>query len=173
LRRGGTEGVRRLQGVASLNPTLALAALPDVDVELPVNGLARDFDLELLGDVGLVQGAAALGADARQRCLVDLVDLFGPRRLAMGLGAVVLARFTAGLLGVCLGLALGERSSLTLAGAEGHVELAAEALVLGLQVTQASLKGLAAGTRARFHALIVAKDTAGQLRQFHGQPGSA
>jgi hypothetical protein len=38
-----------------LNPTVALAAPPDVDVELPVNGLARDLDLELLGDVGLVE----------------------------------------------------------------------------------------------------------------------
>src|SRR5262249_35809888 len=48
LRRGGTEGVRRLQRVASLNPTLAVATPADVDVELPVNRLARDFDLELL-----------------------------------------------------------------------------------------------------------------------------
>jgi hypothetical protein len=34
----------------------------DGDVELPVNGLARDFDLELLGDVGLVERPAALAA---------------------------------------------------------------------------------------------------------------
>jgi hypothetical protein len=30
---------------------VALPALPDVDVELPVNGLSRDLHLELLGDV--------------------------------------------------------------------------------------------------------------------------
>ena len=33
--------------------------------------------------------------------------------------------------------------------------MAAEALVLGLQVTQASLKGLAAGTRDGFHTPII------------------
>jgi hypothetical protein len=41
--------------MAPLHPTAALAALADVDVELPVNGLARDLDLELLGGVGLVE----------------------------------------------------------------------------------------------------------------------
>jgi hypothetical protein len=33
--------------------------------------------------------------------------------------------------------------------------LTAEALVLGLQVTEASLKGLAAGTRDRLHTSII------------------
>jgi hypothetical protein len=50
-------------------------------------GLARDLDLELLGDVGFVEWAAAVGADLGQRCLVDLVDLFGGRGLALGLRA--------------------------------------------------------------------------------------
>jgi hypothetical protein len=49
--------------VAPLDTTTALATLPDVDVELPVGGLARDLDLVLLGDVGFVEGAAAVGAD--------------------------------------------------------------------------------------------------------------
>ena len=53
------------------------------------------------------------------------------------------------------------------------VELTAAALVLGLQVTQASLKGLAAGTRDGLHTLIVAKSPARHLRQFQGEPGSA
>jgi hypothetical protein len=70
--------------MASLNAALALTALADVDVELAVNGLARDLDLELLGDVGLVEGAAAIGADLVQRRLVDLVDLLGAGRLAVG-----------------------------------------------------------------------------------------
>jgi hypothetical protein len=30
-----------------------------VDVELPLDGFARDLDLELLGDMGFVEGAAA------------------------------------------------------------------------------------------------------------------
>jgi hypothetical protein len=50
-----------------------------------------------------------------------------------------------------LGLALGEGSGLALAGTEGRVELAAQTVVLGLQVAEASLKGLAAGTRGGFH----------------------
>jgi hypothetical protein len=35
------------------------------------------------------------------------------------------------------------------------------------------LEGLAARTRDGFQTLIVAKDPAGHLRQFHGEPGSA
>ena len=58
-----------------MNAALALATLTDVDVELPVDGLARDLDLELLGDVGFVERTAAVGAGVGQGCLVDLVDL--------------------------------------------------------------------------------------------------
>jgi uncharacterized protein (TIGR03067 family) len=151
----GTEGIGRLQGMASLNPTVALTALADVDVELPVNGLARDLDLELLGDVGLVQGAAASGADVGQVRLVNLVDLFRAGRLAVGFGAVSFAGLAAGLLGLAGGLALGERSGLALAGAGRLIKLTVEALVLGLQFTEASLKGLAAGTRDGLHTPII------------------
>src|SRR5262249_34319882 len=97
LGRGGAEGVGRLQGMAPLNPTVAVATPTDVDVELAVNGLARDFDLELLGDVGFVEGAAAVGAAVGQGRLVNLVDLLGAGRLAAGLGAVVLAGLAAGV----------------------------------------------------------------------------
>jgi hypothetical protein len=154
---GGAEGVRRLQGMAPLDAAPALTALPDVDVELAVNRLARDLHLELLSDVGLVEGAAAIGANIRQLRLVDLVDLFGMGRLAMGLGAVVLARFAAGFLGLAGGLALGEGGGLALAGAGRLVELAAAALVLGLQVAEASLKGLAASTRDGLHTPLYAE----------------
>src|SRR5262249_4316655 len=81
---------------APLNAAVAGLALPDVDVELPVGGLARDLDLELLGDVGLVQGTAAVRANVGQGRLVNLVDLFGAGRLAVGLGAVVPAARGAG-----------------------------------------------------------------------------
>ena len=94
--------------MASLNPAPALAAPPDVDVELPVNGLARDLDLELLGDVGLAQGAAAIRAGGRQVRLVGFVDLVGVRRLAVGLGAVIFAGLAAGLLGLAGGLTLAK-----------------------------------------------------------------
>src|SRR5262245_24084549 len=122
--------------------------------ELPVDGPARDLDLELLGDMRFVERAAAVGADVRQGRLVDLVDLIGAGRRAVGLGAVVLAGLAAGLLGLAGGRSLGEGGGLALAGAGGLVELAAEALILGLQVAEASLKGLAAGTRDGLHTFI-------------------
>jgi hypothetical protein len=155
LSRGGTEGVGRLQGMTSLNAALALTASADVDVELSVDGLARDLDLELLGDVGLVQTAAATEAGVGQVRLVNLVDLFRAGRLAVGLGAVVFTGLASGLLGLVGRLSLGEGGGLALAGAGRLVELAAEALDLGLQVVQASLKGLAVGTPDRFHAGII------------------
>jgi hypothetical protein len=141
--------------MAPLDSTVAPTAAADVDVELAVNGLPRDFDLELPGDVGFVEGAAAVGADVGQGRLVDLIDLFGVGRLAVGLRAVVLAGLAAGLLGLVGGLALGEGGGLALAGAGRLVELAAEALVLGLQVAQSPLKGLAAGTRDGSHTRII------------------
>jgi hypothetical protein len=134
LRRGSTQGVGRLQGMASLHATAALTALTNVDVELSVNGLALDLDLELLGDVRFVQQAATVGEDVGQACLMDFVDLFGGRRLAVGLSAVVLARLATGLLGLVCGLALGEGGSLAFASTGRLVDLAAEAIVLGLQV---------------------------------------
>src|SRR5262249_15503755 len=91
LSRGGTEVVGGLQGMAPWKATLALTARTDVDVEPAVNGLAGDLHLELLGDIGFVQRAAAVGAAVWQRRLMDLIDLVRGGRLAMGLGAVVLA----------------------------------------------------------------------------------
>src|SRR5262245_22167646 len=155
LGRGSSERVGRLQGMAPLHPATALTAPADVDVELPVNGLARDLDLELLGDVSLVQGAATIGAAVRQRCLVDLVNLLGAGRLAVSLGAVVLAGLAARFARAGLGLALGEGAGLTLAGAEGRVELTSEPLILGLQIMNPPLKGLAAGAKIRLHVGIV------------------
>ena len=77
---GGTKSVGSLQGMASLNPAATLTALANVDVKLAVNGLARNLHLELLSNVGFVEGAAAVRADVGQRCLVNFVNLFGERR---------------------------------------------------------------------------------------------
>ena len=55
-----------------------------------------------------------------------------------------------GFLGWLVGWPLA-KGGLALAGTGRLVELAAEALVLGLQVVEASLKGLAAGTRDGVH----------------------
>jgi hypothetical protein len=94
--------------MASLHAAAALTALADVNVELPVNGLARDLDLVLLRDVGFIHGPAAVGADMGQGRLVDLVNLFGAGRLAVGLAAIIFAGLTARLLGLVGGLALGK-----------------------------------------------------------------
>ena len=75
---------RRLQGMTPLHAAAALTAPPNVDVELPVNGLARDLDLVLVGDMRLLDRPAAVGAGPGQARLVDLVDV--GRGLPMGLG---------------------------------------------------------------------------------------
>jgi hypothetical protein len=111
--------------MASLHAAMTLTALADVDVELAVDGLAWNLHLELLGDVGFVEGSAAVWTAVGQGRLVNLIDLFGGRWLAMGLGAVILARLAAWLTRVELGLTLGEGSGLTLAGASCLVELTA------------------------------------------------
>ena len=63
--------------MSSLNAAMALTALPNMNVELPMDGFAWNLNLELLGDVGFVEGAAAIGTDVRQGRLVNFVDLFG------------------------------------------------------------------------------------------------
>src|SRR5690349_3576410 len=119
--------------MASLNPAVALTAQADMDVELSVDRLARNLDLELLSNVGFVEGSTAVRADVWQRCLVDFFNLFGGRWLAVGLGAVVLARLAAWLTRIELELAFGEGSGLAFAGAGSLVELTAQAFVLGLK----------------------------------------
>jgi hypothetical protein len=155
--------VANCQDVLSATPTnpgiasaaLAPAALTDVDVELAMNGPARNLHLELLGDVGFVEGAAAFGANVGQVRLVDFIDQFWGRWLAVGLGAITLARLAAGFARIRLGLAIGKRAGLALAGTEGRVGLMAEPIVLGLEVVDPSPKGLAVGTPERFHARII------------------
>jgi hypothetical protein len=86
---------------------------------------------------------------------VNLVDLFGGRWLAVGLGAVIVAGFAAWLLGIGFRIAFGEGSGLALAGTQGRIELTAQALVLGLQVVNSSLKRLAVSTPNRCHTGII------------------
>jgi hypothetical protein len=57
--------------MASLDPAATPAALADVDVKLPVDGLARDLDLELLSDVRRVErGRRSRGSHALNKYLL-------------------------------------------------------------------------------------------------------
>jgi hypothetical protein len=60
-----------------------------------------------------------------------------------------------------------------LAGAGRLVELGAKALVLGLQVTEASLKGLAAGTGDGLHTSIIGETQAAAVPIPAAEQGSA
>src|SRR5208282_1187536 len=93
----------------------AALATADVNVELAVNRPAGNLDLILMVDVGLRQGTAAVRAGIGERCLVGFIDLLG--RLAMGLGAVILAWFAAGLFRLRFGSPLGEGRCLAFARA--------------------------------------------------------
>src|SRR2546425_1062812 len=100
--------------MSALNAVLALAARADVDVELAMNGFARNLDLVLVSDVSFVDGAAAIGAVVGQRRLMHFVDV--RRRLAMGLGAVIFAGLAAGLFRLGFGWSFGEGRRLAFPG---------------------------------------------------------
>ncbi len=139
--------VRMLVRGPDLNPGTTLE-------RLSADAFARYSD-RTWRDEQVLARLVSVSREPRKGPLVVLLDLLGGGRLAVGLGAVVLAGLAAGLLGLGGGLALGERGSLALAGAGRRVELAAQALVLGLQVAEASLKGLAAGTQDGLHTCII------------------
>jgi hypothetical protein len=117
----------------ALHAAVAAATLADVDVELAVNRSTRNLDLVLLVDVCLFDRPATIGTNVRQFRLVCFVDLLGLRRLAVGLGAVILAGLTAGLLRLGLRWSLGEWRSLALASATLFVKQARQLLDLGAE----------------------------------------
>src|SRR5262249_54016139 len=117
LAGGGSQGVGGLQRVAALGAATAAGAAADVDVEPTADGSARDLGLELLGDAGLRGVAAAVGAGVGQGGVVDLVDLVGGRRRAVGVAAVMGPRLAAGAPGVGPRRPLAEGGGLALAGA--------------------------------------------------------
>ena len=62
LGSGGPQGIGGLQRVPALEAPVAAAAANDMDVELAMDGPARDLDLVLVRDVGFLDRPAALGA---------------------------------------------------------------------------------------------------------------
>jgi hypothetical protein len=159
----GPEGVGRLERVAALDAPPTTPAVADVDVEPAVGRLPGDLDLVLVVGMGFLDGAAAVEAGAGQPRLVDLVDPLGRR--AVRPGAVVRTGLAAGFPGLGLGRPLGERGGLALAGALVLFEQAGEPLDLGLQLGDAALQRLAAGTGNVIHEGIVAKGNAGSPSQ--------
>jgi hypothetical protein len=123
--------------VPPLDAALAVPAAADVDIELPLDGLAWDLDLILLVDVGLVEAAAAVGTDIGEQRFVDLVDVRGGR--PMGFGAVFGSRLASWFFRFFLGFALGKGSGLAFASPPLLFEQAGQALDLKLQFGDASL----------------------------------
>ena|SRR5437588_883645 len=113
LSRSGAERIGRLQRMPTLDAASAMLAAANVNVELALNGPARNLDLVLLVNMRFLDIAAAVGTLVGQRCFVGLVDLFG--RLSMGFGAVVLAGLATWLFGFGLGRPFGEGGSLAFA----------------------------------------------------------
>src|SRR5271154_1167566 len=136
--------------MATLDAAVTVPALADMNVELPMDGPPGDLDLELLGQLRLVQRTAAVGAGVGQGRLVDFVNPLRGR--GVSLGAVVGARFAARLPGFGPGWTLGKGTGLALAGARRFVQLLAQAVGFGLQVVEAAVKGLEARTPDRFHS---------------------
>jgi hypothetical protein len=122
--------------MASLEALVAAPAAADVDVELAMDGAARDLDLVLVRDVGFLDRPAAAGARLGQGRLVDFVDMRG--WLPMGLGAVVRAGLAAGPLRLGLRRPLGEGGGLALAVALRLLQLAGQAFDLGFQLRDAA-----------------------------------
>jgi hypothetical protein len=129
---GGAQCIRSLQGMPALHAALAFSAAADVNVELPLNGPTGYLDLILVVDVRFVDLAAAVRASDRQQRLVGFVDLL--RWQAMSFGAVVFAGLAARLLRLGHGWPLGERGSLTFAGAALFVEQARQVFDLSAKL---------------------------------------
>jgi hypothetical protein len=105
-------------------------------------------------DVGLHQGAAAVRAGIGERCLVGFVDLLG--WLAMGLGAVILARFAAGLLGLRLGLTLRKGRGLAFARSPLFVEQPGKLLHLRAKLSNLAFEAKAVQAWCWRHAFTLA-----------------
>ena len=136
LASSGAGRVAGLQRVPASARPAARTAAAAVDVEAADDGPARDVGLELGVEVGLLDGAAAVGAGVGQGSVVAFVYLLRGRWWAVAMATVLGAGLAAGLLGVGLGRSLGEGSGLAFAGAEGVLELLAEFVAGTLELLQ-------------------------------------
>ena len=104
----------------ALEASLAVRTTTDMDVELPMNGPPWNLALILLIDACFDDRSAAIGTSFWQRRLVGFVDF--RRRLAMSLNAVIVAGLASRLSRFLLGLSLGKRRGLSLAGSASVFE---------------------------------------------------
>ena len=155
LTGGGSERVRRLQFVATLNGLAAGDAAAEVDGELAVDRGAGNFGLELFGGAGFDDRSTAVRAGVREIRVVALVNLVGGRRRSVAVGAVLVAGFAAGRFGLGFGRTFAEQRGLTLPGAERVVELPAQFGVLAFGCGDSLSEFAANGTRGYVHNPIL------------------
>ena len=154
LTSGGSQCVRSLELVASLDPTPAPVALSDVHLELSDDGSSWDFGLELVGTAGEGQLSSAVGTTRGQWCVEALVG-WSRWWWSMSVCAVCVAGLASGLLGLLLGWSLSEGCSLSFGGAYGLFELAGQFCDLSFEFGD-PLESVPATETHRFvHTLIV------------------
>jgi hypothetical protein len=119
--------------MATLDTPATLGAAADVHVELPADGLAGNFGLELLSNLQFGDDRATVGASVGQVGFEDFVDLVLGRRGSVSVGSVLVTSFAPGFLGVGFGRSFSEGCRLSFALALGVFELCAQASDLGLQ----------------------------------------
>src|SRR5271157_4806538 len=114
--------------MAALNAVVAVSTAADMHLELAMDRSAGDLDLILLGDMGFVDGAAAIGTDFRQRSVERFIDVLG--WFSMRFGAILGSGLASRLLGPFLGSSFGERRRLPLTGTVCFFELLLELIDL-------------------------------------------
>ena len=113
-------------------PTAA-AAVTAVDVEAADDGPPRQVRLELLIDVGLLNGAAAVGAGLRQGSIVGLIDSVRRRWQAVTVPAMPGTGLSSRFLGLWAGRAFGEGSGLAFGVAAGFLQVGPRLIEFTLQ----------------------------------------
>jgi len=90
LHGGGSERVRRLQFMTTLQPLAALTAATDMHIEATLNRFLWELDLILLSDMRRSHiGRFAMRTSLRQRDLDDLIQLILHRSLPPSLLAIL------------------------------------------------------------------------------------
>jgi len=128
LRRRGTQRVRRLQSMATLDAAPTRAALSHVDPKVTDDDVGDwQLFLRLARDARFSDGAVARGTPRRQTRLVGFIDAW--RHPAVRFRAVGAARLSPGSLRMAR-QRFRERRCLPKPGAPGRIELVLQSLVL-------------------------------------------